>query len=239
MPALPAPDARNRAAAVSRLPLREHIDLGAVHTIIYTSGTTGRPKGAQLTYGNHWWSAVASALNLGLHGDDRWLACLPLFHVAGLSILMRSVIYGITAIVHDRFDPERVNRAIDEDGVTIVSVVAAMLQRMLDGPGRPALSRPPALPAGRGRPRAPAAAGRMPRRGLPVVQTYGLTETASQVVTLAPDDALRKLGSAGKPLLPNELRIVRAAMGTGRGGGERRRRARPARWAKSWCGGPR
>src|SRR5690606_1073203 len=188
--------------------LREHIDLGAVHTIIYTSGTTGRPKGAQLTYGNHWWSAVASALNLGLHGDDRWLACLPLFHVAGLSILMRSVIYGMTAIVHDRFDAERVNRAIDEDGVTIVSVVATTLQRMLEARGR--RPYPPHLRC------LLAGGGPVPRplleechrRGLPVVQTYGLTETASQVVTLAPDDALRKIGSAGKPLLPNELRIV-------------------------------
>src|SRR5919202_4773150 len=46
------------------VPLRERIDLAAVHTLVYTSGTTGRPKGAMLTYGNHWWSAVGSALNL-------------------------------------------------------------------------------------------------------------------------------------------------------------------------------
>src|SRR5690606_22452106 len=173
-----------------------------------TSGTTGRPKGAQLTYGNHWWSAVASALNLGLHGDDRWLACLPLFHVAGLSILMRSVIYGMTAVVHDRFDPERVNRAIDEDRVTIVSVVAATLQRMLEARGdRPYPGHLRCLLAGGGPVPVPLLE-ECHRRGLPVVQTYGLTETASQVVTLAPDDALRKIGSAGKPLLPNELRIV-------------------------------
>ena len=62
-----------------------------------------------LTYGNHLWSAVGSALNLGLQPDDRWLACLPLFHVGGLSILLRSVIYGTAAIVHERFDAARVN----------------------------------------------------------------------------------------------------------------------------------
>ena len=68
--------------------------------------------------------------------DDRWLACLPLFHVGGLSILLRSVIYGMPrAIVHEGFDAARVNRAIDDDGVTIVSVVANMLQRMLDARG--------------------------------------------------------------------------------------------------------
>src|SRR5262249_28593282 len=73
------------AVAAPDHPLRSTIDLSAVHTIIYTSGTTGRPKGAMLTYGAHWWSALGSALNLGHHIDDRWLAVLPLFHVGGLS----------------------------------------------------------------------------------------------------------------------------------------------------------
>jgi O-succinylbenzoic acid--CoA ligase len=49
----------------------------AVAAIIYTSGTTGKPKGAMLTVGNFWWSAIGSALNLGTVPDDRWLACLP------------------------------------------------------------------------------------------------------------------------------------------------------------------
>ena len=185
------------------------IDLADVFAIIYTSGTTGRPKGAMLTYGNFWWSAIGSALNLGSHADDRWLAVLPLFHVGGLSILVRAAIYGITAIVHQSFDPAAVNRAIDEGGATIVSAVSAMLQRMLDERGdRP---YPPALRCvllGGGpapRPLLDACAA----RGVPVVQTYGLTETASQVATLAPSDALRKLGSAGKPLFPTEVRIVR------------------------------
>lgn len=191
------------------------IDLSATHTIIYTSGTTGNPKGARLTYGNHWWSAVASALNLGLHPDDRWLACLPLFHVSGLSILMRSVIYGITAVVHDGFDPERVNAAIEEEGVTIVSVVATMLQRMLDAWGdRPYPPHLRCILVGGGPVPRPLLE-RCARWNIPVVQTYGLTETASQAVTLAPQDALRKLGSAGKPLLPNELRIIDGKTGNG------------------------
>lgn len=191
------------------VPLRSLLDRSAVHCIIYTSGTTGRSKGAMLTYGNHWWSAVGSALNLGNHADDRWLAVLPLFHVGGLAILMRSVIYGIPAIVHESFDPAAVNRAIDEDGVTIISVVSTMLQRMLDQRGdRPYPANLRTILLGGGpapRPLLEACA----ECGAPVVQSYGLTETASQVVTLAPLDALRKLGSAGLPLLPNELRIER------------------------------
>ncbi|MDO8611868.1 MAG: AMP-binding protein, partial [Dehalococcoidia bacterium] len=83
----------------------ELMDLSALYTIVYTSGTSGAPKGAMLTFGNHWWSAVGSALNLGLREGDCWLACLPLFHVGGLAILLRGVIYGIAAVVHETFDP--------------------------------------------------------------------------------------------------------------------------------------
>src|SRR5690606_15946744 len=91
-----------------------------------------RPKGVMLTYGNHWWSAVSSALNLGLHTGDRWLACVPMFHMSGLSILIRSVIYGITLVVHESFQPDVVNRALMKEKVTIVSVVSAMLDRMVE-----------------------------------------------------------------------------------------------------------
>ena len=184
-------------------------DLAALHSVVYTSGTTGRPKGTMLTYGNHLWSATASALNLGLRPDDRWLVCLPLFHVGGLSILLRSVIYGTTAVVHPGFDPSRVNAAID-DGITMISVVANMLQRMLDQRGdRPYPTSLRCVLLGGG-PAPEELLRRCAEIDVPVVQTYGLTETASQIATLAPQDALRKLGSAGKPLFGAELRIVDA-----------------------------
>ena len=183
------------------------IDLQAAHSIIYTSGSTGHPKGVWLTYGNFFWSAVGSAFNLGVHRDDRWLACLPFCHVGGLSILLRSVIYGTTAVIHDGFDPARVDRALEEERVTIVSVVANMLQRLLERRGDRAY--PPwlrcVLLGGGPAPLALLQACRA--RGVPVVQTYGLTEAASQVTTIAPADAERKLGSAGKPLLGTEIAL--------------------------------
>lgn len=186
---------------------REWIGLDELHTIIYSSGTTGRPKGVQLTYGNHYWSAVASSLNLGNQRNDRWLAVLPLFHVGGLSILFRSLIYGIPAVIHESFEPSAVNRAIDQDGVTIVSVVATMLQRLLDERNdRPYGPHLRCMLLGGGPAPLPLLE-RCQKAGVPVVQTYGMTETASQFATLAPEDAIRKLGSAGLPLLPNALRI--------------------------------
>lgn len=187
------------------------VALDAPHTIIYTSGTTGRPKGAVLTIGNHWWSAMGSALNLGLRDDDRWLAVLPLFHVGGLAIVLRGAIYGIPVVLHERFDPAAALEAIDRQGVTIASLVAVMLQRMLDLRGAtpfPAHFRCALLGGGpTPRPLLEACAV----RGVPVAPTYGLTEAASQVATLAPADVPRKPDSVGQPLLPTEVRIVNDA----------------------------
>jgi O-succinylbenzoic acid--CoA ligase len=197
--------------------LLNRYDLDAIHSIIHTSGTTGHARGALLTFGNHWWSAIASALNLGHSAEDRWLAVLPLFHVGGLSIALKSVIYGIPMVLQDGFDPAAANRAIDEDGVTVVSAVAVMLSRMLEQRGsRP---YPPwlrcVLLGGGPAPRVLLEA--CATRGIPVAQTYGLTEASSQVATLSPEDALRKLGSAGKPLMVTDLRIMRAGVPLGHG----------------------
>jgi o-succinylbenzoate---CoA ligase len=184
------------------------VDLDAPHSIVYTSGTTGRPKGAILTYDNHYSNALASMLNLGVLASDVWLACLPLFHVGGLAILLRSVIYGMPVLLHERFDPGLVNHAIDHQGVTVISVVSTMLERMLaerdDQPFPPTL-RCVLLGGG------PASLPLLQRAlalGAPAVQTYGLTETASQVATLAPSDIVRKVGSAGKPLFGTSVRIA-------------------------------
>ncbi|MDQ3669454.1 MAG: o-succinylbenzoate--CoA ligase [Actinomycetota bacterium] len=185
------------------------IDLEAAHSILYTSGTTGRPRGVILTYANHWWSAIGSALNLGADSDDRWLAVLPLFHVGGLSILLRSVIYGNPVVLQSSFDPAAANRAIDEERITIVSLVSEMLQRMLEErDGRPYPSHLRCVLVGGG-PAPPKLLEACARQAVPVAPTYGLTEAASQVATLSPAEAVRKPGSAGKALLPTELRIRR------------------------------
>lgn len=177
-------------------------------TIIYTSGTSGRPKGVVLTYGNHWWSAIGSALNLGLHATDCWLCSVPLFHVSGLSIFMKNVIYGMPVVLCRKFIPEETNRLICDGRVTIVSVVANMLRRMLDALGDkhyPETLRCLLLGGG---PAPLPLLQRCQEKAAPVYQTYGLTETASQMVTLAPEFMFSKIGSAGKPLFPGQLRIV-------------------------------
>jgi O-succinylbenzoic acid--CoA ligase len=186
---------------------RVQVELASPQGIVYTSATSGRPKGVMLSFANHWWNAVGSALNIGLLRDDRWLVPLPLFHVGGLAVLWRSVIYGIAAVVHESFDPEAANRSIERDGVTIVSVVSTMLQRMLDARGgRP---YPPSLRCVLlgGGPAPLPLVERCLGLKVPVALTYGLTETASQVATLLPDEVERRPGSSGKPLFPTEVRI--------------------------------
>jgi O-succinylbenzoic acid--CoA ligase len=186
------------------LPLLGEHDLDAVHCRILTSGTSGHPRTVGLTYGNHLWSAVGSAFNLGVDPGDRWLCCLPLYHVAGLEIVMRSVIYGTGAEIHDGFDTQRVAESLERDGITLASLVATQLVRLMDAGVD--LSSPRAILVGGG----PVPVDVLEEaigRGTSVVQTYGLTETASQVTTLAPQDARRKLGSAGRPLLTTHLRI--------------------------------
>ncbi len=203
-PAVDLDDAGELTQTEADLPLLGEHDMDDVAAHVMTSGSTGTPEPIGLTYGNFLWSAVASAFNIGVEPEDRWLCCLPLSHISGLSIVMRSVIYGTTAVIHDGFDVDRVAESLERDEISVVSLVATMLTRLLDAGAD--LSGPRALLIGGGPvPEEPLeeALG----RGATVVQTYGLTETCSQVTTLAPADARRKLGSAGRPLLTTHLRI--------------------------------
>jgi o-succinylbenzoate---CoA ligase len=186
------------------LPLLGEHDLDAIHCRVLTSGTSGHPRPIPLTYGNHLWSAVGSAFNLGVDPSDRWLCCLPLYHVSGLEIVMRSVIYGTGTVVHDGFAVQSVAEALEGDGVTLMSVVTTQLTRLLEAGVD--LSGPRAILVGGG-PVPLEVLEEAIGRDAAVVQTYGLTETASQVTTLAPQEARRKLGSAGRPLLTTHLRI--------------------------------
>lgn len=189
------------------LPVGDHLDPGRVHTVIFTSGTTGRPKGALLTWANQLASATASTAALGLTERDRWLLAMPLFHVGGLNILHRCALAGATVVLHERFDPEAAVRALAEEGVTVASVVPAMLRRMLELWGdRPLPPNVRAILIG-GAPIPPDLVTRCPV----ALPTYGLTEACSHVTLMRPGaDALDR-ASAGMPIFGTDVRIVDAA----------------------------
>ena len=222
-PARPPQPAAGGAAPEAQLVTAFEPD--AVHTLIETSGTTGVPKPVELTYANHAASARASADALGVEEGDRWLCPLPLHHVGGLNVLIRSVINATTVVVHERFDAGRVRDALETGEATLASLVPTMLARLRDA----GLRRAPGLRAialGGG----PVPAGLLDwasETGIPVVPVYGMTETCSQVVA----------GSPGRPLAGVELDIV-AGGEISCGGRWWRRRARrptagctPATWA--------
>ena len=183
-------------------------DLERVQAIVFSSGTTGQPKGVQLTFANHFWSATASAYRLGVDPDDRWLATMPLYHVGGLAMIFRSCLYGTTLVLQDGFEPRAVLASIDNDAITLISLVPTMLHRLLEIPGaaeklahlRFILLGGAAAPTG--------LVKRGLAAGLNLALTYGLTETASQIVTASPDQTRSKPGSVGKPLLFCQVRIL-------------------------------
>ena len=186
-------------------------DFGTVHldeafAIVHTSGTSGRPKGAILTYGNMIRSAVASKHRLNTGEGERWLCVMPLYHVGGLSIVLRSLLYG-TAVEFGIFDAQETNRALSENPITIVSLVPTMLHRLLDVKTRAWNPRLRLILLGGDAP-APELVERCMADDLPVATTYGLTEAASQVATAMPDAVYKKPGSVGKPLMSAHVRIL-------------------------------
>ena len=134
--------------------------------VMATSGSTGTPKGVVLTHAGVAASAVATTRRLGMTADDTWLACLPLSHVGGLSVVTRALLTDTPLVVHDGFDVAMVRDAV-RAGVTAVSLVATTLQRL-----DPAIFRVVVL----GGSHAPTA---LPPH---VHTTYGMTETGSGVV---------------------------------------------------------
>jgi O-succinylbenzoic acid--CoA ligase len=159
-------------------------DLDAVCAVIHTSGTTSAPRAVELTYGNFLWSALGSAVALGLDPQERWLCALPVSHVGGLSILVRSAIYATTAVVHERFDTDAVLGALERDRITLVSLVSTTLARLLDAGLHDPLRLRSALTGGG--PVPAALVQRAHEAGVPVTTTYGLTEACSQVTTNGP-----------------------------------------------------
>jgi o-succinylbenzoate---CoA ligase len=195
------------AAPMADIPaLRDEIDLDAPAAIVFTSGTSGRPKAAVLTHGNLAASAHAWSALLRPRTTDRWLACLPLYHVAGLAVVTRALRWGVELEIHAGFEPEAVSRALDA-GVSHVSLVAVQLEALLAATaGRPAPASLRALLLGGG----PIPADLLERaraRGYPVLTTYGMTETGSGIAVGGADAATQLRRTAARALPGVRLRI--------------------------------
>ncbi|MCB2203417.1 o-succinylbenzoate--CoA ligase [bacterium] len=192
-------------------------------SLLYTSGSSGNPHAVLHSWQQHRASAAASAANLPLGVRDCWQCVIPLYHIGGLAILTRSLFSGCTVRLHDGFDTGEVDAALRDGTVTVSSLVPTMLHRLLaedDALLGTAMPRLRAILLG-GAPASQALWQRVRERVLPVVGTYGLTESCAQVATADPLRWQEEAGTAGRPLPGVKLRILQedsSAAGPGEAG---------------------
>jgi o-succinylbenzoate---CoA ligase len=166
--------------------------------ILYTSGTTGPPRGVRQTLANHVASARGCQESLGGTEQDRWLVILSPHHVGGLAMFLRGAIHNQPLVTLPRFEEQAVLEALERERPTLVSVVPAMLSRLLRAGGLDQLRRVRAFLVG-GAPAPAEQVREWAALGLTVCPSYGLTETCSQVATVPPGRAGELAGSAGLP----------------------------------------
>lgn len=200
---------RGRQQGVAAAPFHP-LEGDQVQLIMATSGTTGEPKGVLLSAANLAASVAASEQRLGLDGTDCWLACLPLFHIGGLSILLRCLAAGARVQLESGFDAARVWQQIAQGGVTHISLVPAMLDRLLR---HAAGQRPPAtlrVVLVGGGPLSTTLAQRAHNAGWPLCVSYGMSETASQFATDCSPRSGLVAGRVGLPLAGYQVMIGEA-----------------------------
>jgi o-succinylbenzoate---CoA ligase len=173
--------------------------------VMFTSGTTGRPKAALLGRAAFLASARASAANLGWRDDDRWLLCLPLAHVGGLSVVVRCLAARRTVVVAAPA-AQSMAAAIARHRVTLCSLVPTQAQRLLEAGWRPPPHLRAILLGGAGA--SPALLAALDDAGWPVLTTYGLTEACSQVTTQTLGTRNRGELGSGPPLPGARVRIA-------------------------------
>jgi len=178
--------------------------------VVYTSGTTGVPKGVRLSRRAFVASARSTSAAVPVSETDRWLLCMPLAHVGGLSIITRCLLARATVVLQPSapskgFDPASVWRLMQDQEVTLVSLVPTQLQRLLDASLRAPSSLRLVLLGGASCP--PQLLARAAEHGWAIRCTYGLTEACSAVTIARADGASAVPDSCGSALPGVELRI--------------------------------
>ena len=203
------PDAAEAGAAPARPtnvpdPSALHIEIDRPATVVFTSGSSGAAKAVVHSAANHLYNAAGSAANIPLRPDDAWLVALPLSHVAGLSILFRTLASGACAL----FAEGGAFQEADDPGArllpaaTHVSLVETQLRRLLQIRGWQALTRRLRAALIGGSALSAPLLRRARDAGLPVCASYGCTEMASQVATTRPGDSSETFAGSA-PVLPH------------------------------------
>ena len=200
------------ALSTSQLADARDVSPDDVLAIFYTSGTTGNPKGAMLTHGNFFWTNLDILLAFDIHEDERSLMVLPMFHLGGWNVNTLAVwLMGGTVVAEPEFDAGRALQLIESRRITSMMGVPTVYQLMADHESFATtdLSSVRVLVCG-GAPLPVTLIRRFQERGVRFIQGYGLTEAAPNVLALAPEDAERKAGAAGRPYFFVDVRVVDA-----------------------------
>ena len=174
-----------------------------IAAIMNTSATTGQFKSVPLRWGQIRAHVQASKEVLGKTEQDNWLMVLPLFHVSGLSILMRSLYNGTAVTILPKYDESQVLKLIESENINMMSLVPTILTQL-----EPSITHHKLrviLLGGEFIPMALIDA--CEKKSLPIYKTYGMTETFSQSVTFSVLDYPHKRDSVGKPLPGMQVRI--------------------------------
>jgi fatty-acyl-CoA synthase len=178
--------------------------------IIYTSGTTGRPKGAQVTFGNFFYNAIGMGQAIDLHAEDVNLNVLPTFHIGGMGLYACPTFHaGGTVVVLRAFEPGQFLRLIEEYKVTkllLVPSIYLMLSEYKDFDKYDLSSVSHWASGGSSLP--PTLVNNFAEKGIIIQQGFGMTETGPTVFIITKEDAVRKAGSVGKPVLHTDVRIM-------------------------------
>jgi fatty-acyl-CoA synthase len=187
-----------------------HIDATSPLLLVYTSGTTGRPKGAVLRQEALLWNAVMSQHMHDLTANDRVLTVLPLFHVGGLNIQTTPALQlGASVTLHARFDPGATLAAIAAERPTLLVLVPATVQALIEHPRFATTDLSSLRAVTTGSTQVPQALiDVLNARGVPVLQVYGSTETSPIAIYTRVGGDLSRGGSTGLAGLCCEARIV-------------------------------
>ena len=178
--------------------------------ILYTSGTTGVPKGALLSHRMVTWNAINTQISWGVRETDSTPTFAPFFHAGGINVLTTPLYHcGGTVVLLRSGDPATVLSAIEREQCTIVFAVPTVFQTLIDAPEFASTDLSSVRFCVTGGSTCPTPLiQRYAETGLVFRQGYGLTEVGVNCFSLAPEDALRKAGSVGKPVFHSAARIV-------------------------------
>jgi fatty-acyl-CoA synthase len=178
--------------------------------ILYTSGTTGVPKGAMLSHRMITWNAINTQVSWGLRDNDSTPTFAPFFHAGGLNVLTTPLLHcGGTIVLVPSSDPAAILHAIAAERTSIVFAVPTVFQAMMEHPTFMATDFFPVRFCVTGGSSCPLPViHRYAERGIVFRQGYGLTEVGVNCFSLAPQDAVRKAGSVGRPVLHSQARVV-------------------------------